>query len=348
MPDRVLWIGTQLTPTPRSGGSIRSKHLLEAVAEHAGVDLVTTEESATGLPVASHHLATPPSKVERAVGLARGWPLVTARECARSTIRATRRLERDATHVVVEWAHLFPLVPRTGPYVLSVHNVEADRYPEPRLVAAERRLADDPRATVVVVSDRDRDLLRPDAHVVPNGTDLPATTTDVPAAGDLVFVGAMNYRPNLDAVRWWSAEVWHEGLPPLHVVGRAAHVVPDLPGVRVVGEVESVAPVLDRAALVVVPLREGGGTRIKVLEAFAANRPVLSTAKGVEGLDAPDACVVADDPRAFGDAVTALLADLPRRRALAAAGRTVAERHAWGPLAERFAEIVLASPRRRP
>lgn len=344
MRDRVLWIGTQLTTAPRSGGAIRSLRLLEALAGHADVDLVTTEPSSDGLPVASHLRATPPAKPERAVRYALGWPRATARSISRRTVGDVRRLERGATHVVVEWAHLFPLVPRRGPYVLSVHNAESDRSTDGRLVAAERRAVSDPRATVVVVSERDRSILG--GTVIPNGTDLPSVTTEVPADGDVLFVGAMDYAPNRDAVEWWSREVWREGLPPLTVAGRAASSLPSLPGVRNAGEVESVAPLLYRAALVVVPLRQGGGTRLKVLEAFAAARPVLSTAKGVEGLDVEGACAVADDAASFGEATRALLADLPRRRALAMAGRAVAERHAWGPIGERFAETVLTSPRR--
>lgn len=347
MADRVLWLGTQVTATPRSGGAIRSLRLLEALARHADVDLVTTEPSGGELPVASHHQGAPPSKPARALGVARGWPRATARSCSRSTKAAVRRLEGRATHVVAEWVHLFPLLPESGPYVLSLHNVEADRSDDARLAAAERRAARDRRASVVCVSERDARLLGVDAVVVPNGADVPPVTTEVRADGDLLFVGAMDYPPNREAVEWWAGEVWRDGLPPLTVAGRNAGALPPLPGVKVVGEVESVAPLLERAALVVVPLHSGGGTRLKVLEAFAAGRPVLSTTKGVEGLDVDGACVIADDPASFGAAVTRLLGDLPRRRALAAAGRTVAEHHAWGPLGERFAEAVLSSPRRK-
>ncbi len=340
MADRVLWIGTQLTTEPRSGGAIRSLRLLEAVAKHADVDLVTTESSGHDLPVATHHQAAPPSKAALALGLARGWPRATARSCSRDAAAAVHRLERDATHVVVEWVHLFPLVPRGRPYVLSLHNVEADRSADTRLLAAERRIVADSRASVVVVSNRDRDLLGVDAVVVENGTDIPTTTTDVPEVGDLLFVGAMDYAPNRLAVEWWAAEVWRPGMPPLTVAGRNAGTLPAMNGVTNLGEVASVARLLDRAALVVVPLRHGAGTRLKVLEAFATNRPVLSTSKGVEGLDVD--CPVADDPESFRTAVTDLLADLPRRRALAAAGRAVAERHDWRRLGERFAKTVLA------
>lgn len=369
---RVLWLGSEVTAQPRSGGALRSARLLAALAAHADVDLVTTEPSDPVPPVASHHpSAKPPRAVVVASALGRSWSLGTARSVSPEAVRVARRLAAGADHVVAEWVHLAPLVPPAGPYVLSVHNVEAERLRDTppagdavrrwfqrrdaRLVArAERRLAADPRATVVAVSERDRVMLGGAGHVVENGTDLPPSVTPVPDPGDLVFVGAMGYPPNRDAVEWWAAEVWPllpDGTPPLTVAGRGAEAalahLAAHPGVRVVGEVADVGPVLERAALVVVPLRHGGGTRLKVLEAFAAGRPVVSTAKGVEGLDVGDACVVADGAAAFAGAVAGLLADLPQRRRLAAAGRDVAALHDWAVLGARFAEIVLSSPRRR-
>jgi glycosyltransferase involved in cell wall biosynthesis len=359
MPDRVLWVGGQVTGDPRSGGALRTARLLEGLRRYADVDVVATDRASR-------------SAFDRALVLANaigGKPVATARACPAPVVRTVRRLERTASYVVVEWIHLYPLVPKTGPYVLSLHNVEAERLrdlPPPasgiakvfaqrdarRLTEVERDLVRDPRATVVAVSERDAEMLGPDVKVVPNGTDLPSPT-EVPETGDLVFVGAMDYAPNRLAVDWWAKQVWPllpAGTPPLSVAGRAADRVLTTPhpGVRVLGEVASVAPVLEHAALVVVPLHHGGGTRLKVLEAFAANRPVLSTAKGVEGLDVTGGvdCVLADEPAAFASAVTTLLADAPRRRALATAGRAIAEAHAWGPIADRFAHLVLASPRR--
>ena len=346
MADRVLWVGTQLTTEPRSGGAIRSLRLLEALALRAEIDLVTTEPSGDGLPVVSHTRLPTPAKAERIAQYALGWPRATARSVSRAAVDRMRERLPGAAYVVVEWVHLFPLVPDDGPYVLSLHNAESDRSTDRRLVRAERRVTRDSRATVVAVSERDVQRLG-GGTVVPNGTDVPASVSEVPADGELVFVGAMDYAPNRDAVEWWSSSVWQPGMPALTVAGRAAEALPTLEGVRNAGEVDSVAPLLERAALVVVPLRQGGGTRLKVLEAFAAGRPVLSTTKGVEGLDCAGACEVADEAAAFRAAVTELLGDVARRRALAAAGRAVAERHAWGPIGERFADVVLASPRRR-
>jgi glycosyltransferase involved in cell wall biosynthesis len=369
---RVLWLGSEVTTRPRSGGAIRSLRLLEGVARHADVDLVTTEESEPPR-VHSHHAGSKPSKpVVVANAVARHWSVGTARSISGATSAAVRRLLPDADYLVSEWVHLAPLLPSTGPYVLAVHNVDAERLAgvppsgnavrrwfqrrDARLIGeTERRLAADPRCTLVTVSDRDRGLLGGRGEVVPNGTDIPSSVTDVPETGDVLYVGSMAYPPNVLAVDWWATDVWPllpEGTPPLSVAGRGSAAAlgkyAGHPGVRVLGEVESVAPLLERAALVAVPLHHGGGTRLKVLEAFAANRPVLSTSKGVEGIPLTPGlhCEVADDAAAYAAMVVALLADVRRRRSLAAAARAVAKEHDWARLGERFAEIVLASPRR--
>jgi glycosyltransferase involved in cell wall biosynthesis len=370
---RVLWLGSEVTTRPRSGGAIRSLRLVEGLSEHADVDLVTTEESVAPPRLHSHFAgAKPPKPVVVANAVARRWPVGTARSVSSATRAAVARALPQADWVVSEWVHLAPLLPRTGPFLLAPHDADADRLAglpvegdavrrwfrrrDARLVRdTERRLTTDPRCTVVAVSERDRDLLGGRGVVVPNGTDVPASVTDVPETGDVLYVGAMEYPPNVLAVDWWAEDVWPllpDGAPPLSVAGRGSAAAlgkyAGHPGVRVLGEVESVAPLLERAALVAVPLHHGGGTRLKVLEAFAANRPVLSTSKGVEGIPLTFGvhCEVADDAASYAALVVALLGDLRRRRALAAAARSVANEHDWARLGERFAEVVLASPRR--
>jgi glycosyltransferase involved in cell wall biosynthesis len=114
------------------------------------------------------------------------------------------------------------------------------------------------------------------------------------------------------------------------------------PGVTVLGDVPDVRSHLADASVAVVPLRVGGGTRIKILEALAAARPVVSTSVGAEGLGLRDGehLLVADDPEAFARAVARLLGDASLRRRLAVAGRgLVVERFAWSSLGRRFAEV---------
>jgi glycosyltransferase involved in cell wall biosynthesis len=110
----------------------------------------------------------------------------------------------------------------------------------------------------------------------------------------------------------------------------------------VMGDVPDVRPHLADAAVVMVPLRVGGGTRIKILEALAAARPVVSTTVGAEGLGLRDGehLLIADQPEAFARAVARLLGDASLRRGLAEAGRrVVVERFAWSSLGRRFADV---------
>jgi glycosyltransferase involved in cell wall biosynthesis len=202
---------------------------------------------------------------------------------------------------------------------------------------------------VTAVSDVDRAIIEDLAPgtvttVVPNCVDgerlrpSPRPSDGRPSG---IFVGKMDYRPNVDAVRWFSEEILprvRARVPrfELMIVGKdPAPVVRALngrDGVRVTGWVPDTAPLLHDASLAVVPLRAGSGSRLKVLEALAAGTPVVSTSLGVEGLDVePDRhVVVADDAAAFADAVVDLLADPERRARLAREGRRLVEdRYRW-------------------
>jgi glycosyltransferase involved in cell wall biosynthesis len=103
--------------------------------------------------------------------------------------------------------------------------------------------------------------------------------------------------------------------------------------VEITGQVEDVRPYLSRAKVAVVPLWSGGGTRLKVLEAFAAGRPVVSTTIGAEGIDARDGehLLLADSPEAFAEAIVRVLVDDALAAGLGSAGRQLAEeRYGWG------------------
>ncbi|MCX7624236.1 MAG: glycosyltransferase family 4 protein [Thermomicrobium sp.] len=190
--------------------------------------------------------------------------------------------------------------------------------------------------------------------VVPNGVDLDAYEPADPALAErdrLVFVGTFRYLPNVDGVQWFVREVWPRiravrpsaqcslvGFDPPAAVQELAAV----PGIEVVGTVADVRPWLARASVVVVPLRSGSGTRLKILEAFAIGRPVVSTPVGAEGLAVEDGrhLLVAEDPVRFADAVLRLLGDIGLQRSLAAAARRLVEsEYAW----QRIGEKLLAS-----
>ncbi len=207
---------------------------------------------------------------------------------------------------------------------------------------------------VVAVSEIDAGVLRAlspglEPVVVPNGVDMQLYTGPLPAlpegqgpsASDLVFVGKMDFRPNVDAVLWFVTEV----LPLIRrkaprtrfwVVGQNPHArlapLANDPGVKLTGWVEDPRPYIAGAGVYVIPLRIGGGTRLKVLEAMAMSKAIVSTALGCEGFDLVPSqdLVVADSPAAFSAAVLELLQDAGRRNRLGrAAHRFAMTRYDW-------------------
>jgi glycosyltransferase involved in cell wall biosynthesis len=207
----------------------------------------------------------------------------------------------------------------------------------------------------VAVSAQDRALHQADAtgaviRDVPTGVDVgyfhANGTPEDPA--ELVFTGSMDWHPNEDAIRHFITEILpairHE-VPRtrLTVVGRnpssGLRHDAERAGVKVTGTVDDVRPYIDAAAVYVVPLRIGGGTRLKIFEALSMGKAVVSTGIGVEGLPlAPgEHYLKADDPQAFASAVVTLLRDPQHRHALGDAGRQLThERYAWPQVAREF------------
>jgi glycosyltransferase involved in cell wall biosynthesis len=213
---------------------------------------------------------------------------------------------------------------------------------------------------VLAVSDADAAALHrlvPDvkATVVPNGIDTRAYRP-TPAHADapsLVFTGTMDFRPNVDAVLWFAREV----LPRIRArvadvrftaVGQRPHRwlagLRDDPAVTLTGFVEDTRPYIADAAVYVVPLRMGGGTRFKMLEALAMGKAVVSTTLGAEGFPVTHGqeLLLADEPEDFAEAVAALLGAPERRTELGQAGRAFVEaRYDWRvivPLVEKVYE----------
>lgn len=186
---------------------------------------------------------------------------------------------------------------------------------------------------------------------VPNGvdTDYFAPQRRTTASG-LVFTGLMRYRPNVDGITYFVKEVLplvHEIRPDvtLTIVGWGNNDEVDAllgPKVRATGRVADVRPYLAGAAAVVAPVRIGGGTRLKVLEALAMGKPLIATSTACEGLDLVDGrdLVMADGPRAFADAVLRILADQKYGARLGDAGRrVVAARYSWVSSIARLEEL---------
>jgi glycosyltransferase involved in cell wall biosynthesis len=210
-----------------------------------------------------------------------------------------------------------------------------------RNIAGWRRLQSRLERTadrVVLCSDEDRlssGLL--DASIIPNCYPTPGDPLGRREVGEpptLLLVGLMTYRPNADAATWFVERVFpavRAALPhaEVRIVGEASATVASLgtrPGVTVTGRVEEIEAELRTADVVVVPVRFGGGTRLKVLEAWAHRIPVVSTTVGASGLGARDGehLLVADEPEAFAAACVKALVDGDLRRGLVAAG---ADRH---------------------
>jgi polysaccharide biosynthesis protein PslH len=209
---------------------------------------------------------------------------------------------------------------------------------------------------LVFTSDREREIAagatpRPSA-VVPNGVDLDFyRPTQVPeGSNDILFTGIQSYRPNHDAAMHFAREVLP--LVRMEVPGARFRIVgqrpsEDLrrlagPDIDVTGWVDDLRPHFERAAVVVAPLRMGGGTRLKILEAFAAGRPVVSTPIGCEGLQVRDGehLLVSDRPDVFARHVVRLLEDRRLGRQLAAAARRLAEReYGWASVTARLREF---------
>lgn len=146
----------------------------------------------------------------------------------------------------------------------------------------------------------------------------------------LLFIGSLGYRSNLDGLEWFAEQVLPElqNRNPrmiLRIVGSGLpsdHALHSRPGVDVAGRVDDVSSELNRSTAVVVPLRWGAGTRIKILEAFAHRVPVVSTTLGAEGLRVRDGqeLLLADDESSFADACLSILGDEALGRRLSAAG----------------------------
>jgi glycosyltransferase involved in cell wall biosynthesis len=210
----------------------------------------------------------------------------------------------------------------------------------------------------VVCSEREREQLRqrvPQARieVIENGVDTRYFAGS--GAGDkarprLVFIGAMDYFPNSDAALFFANEIWPHilrrlGNAELTIVGAnpgpAVRALGDLPGVTVTGTVPDVRPFYNGALAAVVPLRTGGGTRLKILEAMAAGVPVISTPLGAEGLDVTDGenvlLVKPEDVDGWIDRVTGLAASPSLCAQLTGSAlRLVETRYDWDRLGEKL------------
>jgi len=211
---------------------------------------------------------------------------------------------------------------------------------------------------VIAVSDHDRSemlTLAPNCSitVVPTGVDtgqyqvVPSASAKPPL---IVFTGSMDWEPNIDAVEYFCREIFPVVLAAFpdarfQIVGRNPHPrVRRLAGasVEVTGTVPSVTDYLRSAAVVIVPLRIGGGTRLKIFEAMAMAKAMVSTSIGAEGLDIVTGrdLLLADDAQSFSAAILGLLRDPESRRRYEQNAATLAARYDWSQIAQQFANVL--------
>jgi sugar transferase (PEP-CTERM/EpsH1 system associated) len=268
------------------------------------------------------------------------------------------------------------------PDVLFTHNVEADIWrrhvenasnPLSRLLLKQQwqRMLRFERSAltrfdlVLTVSETDRDTLgrlypgalRRPAHVVQTGVDT-SYFTPMPGqkrSAHLVFTGSMDWLPNEDGMVYFVREILPlirqaEPTVTLSIVGRAptptVRRLAQENGVEVTGRVDDVRPHVAAAQVYVVPLRIGGGTRLKIFEAMSMAKAVVSTTVGAEGLPVTPGrhLLIADEPARFADSVVQLVRDAQQRQQLERAARQlVVQKYDWAAVSREFeAALTLA------
>jgi polysaccharide biosynthesis protein PslH len=308
-------------------------------------------------------------------------PYGIAKYCRPEVRRKLRALLEQETYDVILCDFIFAagVIPWDWPTpkVLFTHNVEATiwrRHYEVatnpiwkiislrewrKMEAAEQRylqLAD----RVLTVSDKDRDAFLPFVNlakltVIPTGVDVdyfqPMLVDETP--NSLVFTGSMDWIPNEDAILYFVDAILplikqHCPEVSLEVVGRSPSsklqaLAERGKCVRLTGWVEDIRPFVARGAVCIVPLRIGGGTRLKIFEAMAMEKAVVSTSVGAEGLPVASGenILLADTPEDFAQAVLSLLRDRNQRRRLGGEARAlVHEKYSWPKVAESFARTL--------
>jgi polysaccharide biosynthesis protein PslH len=218
---------------------------------------------------------------------------------------------------------------------------------------------------VTAVSEPDAQTMREwgvgSVQVVPNGVDVDsyerasATEQD----DELLSIASLDWFPNADALEYFANEILpivrkERPAAVLRIVGRRPPEVlkqklSGMPGIDFIGEVTDVRPYLKQASLVVVPLRIGGGSRLKILEALAAGKAVVSTTVGAEGLNLLQSEVcIADNPADFAREVVRLLGSRDSRRILGAAGRArVVKDYGWDRISSVLESVWLRAAKKQ-
>jgi sugar transferase (PEP-CTERM/EpsH1 system associated) len=386
----ILFLAHRVPYPPDKGDRIRSFHIVRFLARRARVHLACLADEPAGDEVVPalrrycERVAVVPAGVTRwvrgLVSLARGRT-VTEGTFRSPALRAVLRRWAGETRFAACLASASGMVPylrqgglRDVPAVVDLVDVDsqkwfdyaaASRGPRAWLYREEgcrlRRLEQGLPAwarAVTLVGEAEADLYRrfctPGVvRAVTNGVDLDYFRPG-PPVGDptCAFVGALDYRPNVDGANWFCHEVWPEIVrrqpgAKVYLVGRrpapAVRRLAGLPGVELVGQVPDVRPYLARSAVSVVPLRIARGVQNKVLEAMAMGKAVVASPQTLLGLKASPGTHLlrASSPGEWVGAVLRLFADQDLRLRLGLAGRRyVEENHRWECCLEPFGPLL--------
>ncbi len=358
----IVWLAPEPPVPPLTGGRERSRRVLDYLGQRHTIHLVTfaapEERPALADLRQSVSLVTPVPYPAR-------WGRISHH--MRRAVEQATRCRPDVVHAQgLDMARYAPT--DTGirsvlelydvPHLLNARLLDATPSPRSKLwrawsLACVRRreaIALRRASAVIVVSEQDQSALAsahaarvPEIVLVPNGVDLDYwTPPDIaPDPCTLLFPGALNWSPNVDAARVLARSVLprvRASLPQARAIIAGRRPGPDLralarsdASLTLVADPADMRPIFARSTVVVVPLRAASGTRLKILQALAVERPVVSTAIGAEGLGLRDGVHLALAPlvRPFGDALVHLLTNPARRAKLVAAGRAIIQRHAW-------------------
>jgi polysaccharide biosynthesis protein PslH len=327
-----------------------------------------------------------PTRMTRLLALASHLPVSVATDRSRAGRAAVANALATGPDVVVtDFPHAAVLTPPRlrAASLLFTHNVETEIYERHARVATglwrllwrdqarkmARFEADLARRydAVIAVSARDAATLRDrfgaaNTATIVTGVDLDFFAARPPPNRDrpgnrIVFTGVMDSPANIDGVEFLIREIWPlvlAGRPDAQavIVGRnpppalVALAGAQAPQMTLTGFVDDIRPYLTASDIAVIPLRVGGGTRIKAFESMAVGRPVVSTSVGIEGLDLIPGrhFLAADTPAQFASAILRLLNDAPLRQSLAETGRALLEeRFSWAHVARQFEAICIAT-----
>lgn len=281
---------------------------------------------------------------------------------ARTVERLLETRQFEVIHLdSIDLAPLLGSVPQ-GRLVLNHHNVESElirrrattyRVPMSWLVADQASLVEAseraalPRVALnVAVSERDAEILARlgggmRMHVAPNAADTDFYQPAAHTGDDVVFVGGTGWFPNRDALHFFAAEILPRlsGRLPQHArivwVGKVSEDIrtaPEYAGIHFTGYVDDIRPHVANGRCVIAPLRVGGGTRLKIVEAWAQGKAIVSTSLGCEGLEAlhEENMLIADSAEEFASAIVRLYEDDALRCHLEVRAREIAERrYSW-------------------